>query len=39
MSEPWGDNRMPEEGCEFCSVLDDDRPDVCWECPHDPDTP
>jgi len=38
MSEPWGDNSRPEEGCGFCSDFQrmEDDPEVCFGCPHDP---
>lgn len=39
MSEPWGDNSRPPEGCGFCSDFQrmKDNPEVCFGCPHDPD--
>jgi hypothetical protein len=30
-------NKAPDEGCGFCSVLDDERPDECVGCPHSDD--
>jgi len=30
-------NKAPDEGCAFCSVLDDERPDECVGCPHSED--
>lgn len=38
MSEPWGDNSRPDEGCGFCSDFQrmKDDPEVCFGCPHDP---
>lgn len=33
MSAPYeDDNRRPVEGCQFCSVLDDDMPAACEGC-------
>ena len=28
-------NKAPLEGCGFCPVLDDERPDECEGCPHE----
>lgn len=33
MGAPYDDNRQPDEGCAFCSVLDDEMPDACEGCP------
>jgi len=35
MSAPYDDNRQPDAGCQFCSVLDDERPDACEGCRHE----
>lgn len=35
MSAPYDDNRQPDAGCQFCSVLDDEMPDACEGCPHE----
>lgn len=42
MSAPYdapddGDNRQPDEGCQFCSVLDDEMSDACEGCRHNPE--
>ena len=41
MSEPWGDNSRPDEGCGFCSDFQrmKDEPEVCEGCPHEPCDP
>ena len=32
-----GLNYQPDAGCNYCTVLDDEMPDACEGCKHDPD--